>query len=174
MFARSNSKAVVLGLAALLAACGDDAAPSKTPPASATASAQDVERFFAGGALDGGVSVLEAKAAPNAATEVTVRGRVKDLVDGVAVFTLVDASLKACGEDGDDSCTTPWDFCCHDPKELSQSTLTVELRNGAAPIPVALSGVHGIDHLRPVVVRGTLTKDAHQNTTLVASAIRVL
>ena len=173
MFARVfvSSSLVVVGCA--LAGCGDDKAPPAKSAAQSAATPQ-LERFFAGAPLDGAVTVLAAKAAPSAGAEVTVSGRVKDLVDGVAVFTLVDATLKACGEDGEDDCSTPWDYCCHDPQELAQATITVELRDGATPIAAPLAGVHGIDHLKPVVVRGTLSTDTHGNATLVASAIRTL
>lgn len=149
--------------------CSDE--PAGKPGKSAVPSPA-VDAFFAGGALDGAIGVLDARASAGAA-ELTVRGRVKDFVDGAAVFTLIDASLKACGEDGEDDCKTPWDYCCHDPAAVAKASVTVELRDGALPIATSLDGVRGLTHLRPVTVRGSWSTDAHGNATLVARTIQV-
>lgn len=154
-----------------LTACSDE--PAQKPAAQPTASPA-VDGFFTKTALDGALEVLDARTRAQAApSETTVRGRVKDFVDGAAVFTMIDASLKACGEDGEDDCKTPWDYCCHDPAELAKAIVTVELRAGAQPIPTSLENVHGLAHLKPVVVRGAWSTDAHGNALLVASSVQV-
>src|SRR5688500_11459228 len=49
------------------------------------------------------------------ATEVTVVGRIggeiEPMIDGLAAFTIVDPSLKACSDIPGDACETPWDYC---------------------------------------------------------------
>ncbi len=154
-----------------LTSCSDEAgAPSSEAPRGDAR----VEAFFAPTALDGPIGVLEARERSAASgSELTVHGRVKDFVDGAAAFTLIDASLKACGEEGEDDCQTPWDYCCHDPTELAHASVMVELRSAGVPLPTSLNGVHGLDHLKPIVVRGAWSTDAHGNATLVASALDV-
>ncbi|MBK6940509.1 MAG: hypothetical protein IPH13_09960 [Planctomycetes bacterium] len=161
----------LLALCVVPISCSDE---PERPASKQAASSPAVDAYFGSAALDGAVGVLDARTtAGAAATELTVRGRVKDFVDGAAVFTLIDASLKACGEDGEDDCKTPWDYCCHDPAEIAKATVTVELREGATPIATSLDGVHGLAHLKPVTVHGTWSTDAHGNATLVARTIQV-
>lgn len=104
---------------------------------------------------------------------VVVRGSVKDFVDGVSAFVLVEDSLLSCNEKPDDSCPTPWDYCCVDPDELARGTTFVEFHEDGKPGPWAVEGFHGIERLSEVVVTGTLAIDDAENMSLVATSIRL-
>ena len=105
---------------------------------------------------------------------VALAGRAKDFIDGLAVFTVTDETLKPCNEAGPmDTCPTPWDYCCDDPTDVAQKTVTVEFREGAEPMKKTVHGFHGLDHLSRVVVTGKAEKDAAGNLTVLADGVYV-
>ena len=93
--------------------------------------------------------------------KVTFRGRVGGRKEGAistkrASMTLVDLSLKYCGEKDDCICPTPWDYCCHKP-DLPSNTITVKVVGAdGKTIPVSLKGVGGMKELSVVVVQGVV------------------
>ncbi len=106
--------------------------------------------------------------------EVKVLGRVKDFVDGRAMFTIVDASVPSCADRPGDNCTTPWDYCCEEPKSLARNTATVEFHgDDDAIVRARVKGVSGIDHLTRVVVVGKAVQDSAGNLTIRASGLGV-
>jgi hypothetical protein len=159
---RPLSLASVL-LTAALAACGKDApetssggpAPAASPYLLAADPGQaiDVKKAVAEGPID---------------QDVVVVGRVQNVVRGFAAFTLVDVSLKYCGQGDvtDDHCAEPWDYCCV-VDQLPGALLPVKVRKGAdvAELP-------SIPELRPldlVAVRGRLVKEKDADVTLHAT-----
>ncbi|MEM6567387.1 MAG: hypothetical protein AAF957_03195 [Planctomycetota bacterium] len=104
---------------------------------------------------------------------ITVRGTVKDFVEGLAAFVLVEDSLLSCDEIPGDSCPTPWDYCCTDPDELARGTAFVEFHDDGRPGEWAVEGFHGIERLSEVVVTGELSIDEADNLSLVATSIRL-
>jgi hypothetical protein len=160
---RTRSLVLVLAAAATLAACGKDAAKTTSsdpvaPPspyllAADPGEAIDVKKAVAGGPMD---------------QDVVVVGRVQNVVRGFAAFTLVDVSLKYCGQgdDTDDHCAEPWDYCCV-LDQLPGALLPVKVRKGAdvAELP-------SIPELRPldlVAVKGRLVKEKDADVTLHAT-----
>jgi hypothetical protein len=168
------SPAILVALLAL-ASCGDP----KPPPGGAPSTPSALPPSYAlttepSGALD----VLKAKAAVKNGDPVVVVGRVgggKSVFgDTRAIFTIVDPSLKPCGEDGMvDPCPYPWDYCCEDSTALRAATATIEFRDGAAVRKTGARGFHGIDHLKTVVVKGVAERDDAGNLTVVADGVFV-
>jgi hypothetical protein len=151
----------VLALVLVTFACGGKE-EAKTP----AAAVQAVDRLLPadpGAAL----SVKEAKE-KGPGEEVVVVGRVRSIVKGYATFNLIDASLKYCGEvPGSMTDLTPWDYCCDPPDAVAAATLTVEVRGDDGR---ALKGaMPSLRLLDMVVVKGTVEKDEHGNTTIVAT-----
>lgn len=106
---------------------------------------------------------------------VAVEGRVRDFVNGVATFSMLDKSIKSCTEAGE-KCNTPWDLCgnMYTPKQVSEGTATIKVvGSGKAPIRGEIKGVKGIDHLTPVIAEGTAKVDAEGNLTIKASKVYV-
>lgn len=170
-------KRIPLLCAALLvvpAACTQEA--STTPSGSSTPSNAALDAYYAATAPADAKPVLEVRKSAAPGDQVVVTGRAKDFVDGRAMVTLVDPSLRACSDPGDpmaDTCETPWDYCCIDPTEVAAATAAVEIRDETGVVKQGLQGFHGLDHLDTVTVTGTLQKDEAGNVTVVAKNLHV-
>ncbi|HEX5135426.1 MAG TPA: hypothetical protein VFY93_00510 [Planctomycetota bacterium] len=113
------------------------------------------------------LSVKEAKE-KGSGEEVVVLGRISNVVKGLAIFNLVDASLDYCGgTDPNDSCPQPWDYCCIAAADRAAATLAVELRGPDGK--VLARGLPSLRLLDLVAVKGKLEKDDHGNVTVVAT-----
>ena len=172
---RSLICAAALGLA-LLGGCGGRAPePRSTASAGAEPAAPTVEldRLVVSGAPEKAMTVLAAKKESKHGDAVVVLGRVKDFVDGAAVFTLIDGSFNSC-RDRKESCPTPWDYCCYPPDEIAPGLATVKLvGQGTEPLKSPLKGVRGIDNLTTVAVEAKAERDQAGNLVLLASRILV-
>ena len=49
-------------------------------------------------------------------------------IDGLAAFSIVDRSLKACNDIEGDRCPIPWDYCCETPESIAANTAPVQGR----------------------------------------------
>ncbi len=157
----------LLPLLLVLSACSTETAPAPASKGGA------LEPYLAATPEAGSVTVLAARASAKAGDELVLQGRVKDFVGGLAAFTLIDPSLRACSDEGDpmeDSCETPWDYCCIPGKEVAAACATVEFRDAAGVLKQPIEGFHGLAHLDTVIVRGTAQTDASGNLTLVAKS----
>jgi hypothetical protein len=165
MIGRFTSRLAVAALATLLTVASHAAAP-------------EVESAVQTGAPEGDakpMGVFEAKAKAADAEKVTVAGRVKDIIDGQAVFTLIDNEMKSCKDNGE-NCPTPWDYCCYSKSEITSGTATVKLvgeSGGQQALKGSLKGVKGVDHLVNVTVTGTAQKDKRGNLVVLADRVYV-
>ena len=154
----------LLPLALLATACsGEQASPAK--------SSVRLEGFVSAKAEPASATVLEARSGAKQGAELVVRGRVKDFVGEAAAFVLIDESLRACSDEGDpmeDSCTTPWDYCCIPSEEVAAASAMVEFRDAQGVIREPIAGLRGLDHLDTVVVRGVAEVDPAGNLVLAA------
>ncbi len=150
-------KTIVTCLALVAFACGKEEAP---PAKAATFKVADPGP---------GISVKQAKEKGHG-EEVVVEGRVSNIVKGVAAFNLIDASLDYCGQkDPEDSCKTPWDYCCIANDERAAATISVERRDEGGKVLAAGPGrvLPEIRLLDVVAVKGRIEKDEHGNVTVV-------
>jgi hypothetical protein len=118
-------------------------------------------------------NVVETKEKAKDGEEVIVHGRVKDFVKGYAVLVIADTSMKACVDNPEETCPTPWDYCCNPKEKIEKSVATVQLsEDGATPIKVELEGFRGLQRLSSyVTVKGKAKRDEAGNLTIVASNI---
>jgi hypothetical protein len=163
---RRLSLALVLAAAALLPACGKDEKP--TTPSAGPGAAPAASPYQLAADPGGGLDVKKAVADGPIDQDVVVVGRVQNVVKGFAAFTLVDVSLKYCGQGDlkDDHCAEPWDYCCV-TDQLPGALLPVKVRKGddVAELP-------SIPELRPldlVAVKGRLVKEKDADVTLHAT-----
>lgn len=166
---KTTINASILVLALSFAACSSESAPKP-------AAGGPLSSFVAPAAPADAKPVLAIRKDGAAGAEVTVVGRAKDFVAGRAAFTLIDSSLRACSDAGDpmeDSCETPWDYCCIAPEEVGAACATIELRDASGVIKSDLKGVSGLDHLDTVYVSGVLEKDTAGNLIVVAKSFHV-
>jgi len=131
------------------------------------------ETYWLAAAPKDAVDVKKARGMANDGAEIVVTGRVGDILANRAQFKLVDNSFTPCSDRTEDKCKTPWDYCCEEPTALGQGTLVVEFRDGDALRKITAKGFHGLDHLKSVVVRGTVIKDNAGNLIVVANGLHV-
>jgi hypothetical protein len=110
--------------------------------------------------------------------EVTVVGRIggesEPMIDGLAAFTIVDPSLKACSDIPGDTCEKPWDYCCEDPDTLKTHSVMVKFTDEQGTVvPVDAKKLFGVAPLQTVVVKGKLQKDDTGKISVVAEKMYV-
>jgi hypothetical protein len=168
-----------VALIATLFGCSQDqptapsaAAPSATP----SAPSSDGAKFLLAEEPAGAQDVVAVRADAKNDDEIVVAGRiggaVNPWVDGLAAFTLVDASAKACGETEDDTCPTPWDFCCE--PGLGKKKISVEFVDEQGTVVAAdAKTLLGVKELDSVVIRGKARRDEAGNITVLATGLYV-
>lgn len=169
-----NIAAIILTLA--LAGCaGEQAGPTTASSApEPAAAAAPLEQIVVKEPSPPAIGVSAARADAAADSKVVVEGRVKDFVDGAAVFTIVDRSIKACNDIAGDQCPTPWDYCCEPKENMVKGTATVALvGEDAQHLAGTVKGVKGVDHLTVVAAEGTARRDAEGNLTIEAVRLYV-
>ena len=156
-------------LVASFAACGG-AQPTNTPTAPTTPASPAVTKFVLAADPGEALGVVDAKLA-GPADKVIVEGRIANVVKGFAVFTLMDKALPYCGETNkEDKCSTPWDYCCEDPKTRTANSMVVEFHDAAGQ-PIATPSLPSLQLVDAVKVTGKLTKDADGNFVLTATGV---
>lgn len=164
----NRSLLIVLSFGIALGACGR----KETPPAPASSGIPG--SFHLASAPEGARSPKELRESEYAG-EVVVEGRVggarQVFVENRAIFTLVDLSLSPCHVE--ESCPTPWDYCCTDPDDIRELSVTVELREGGQVLKSGIRGFHGLDHLKVVTARGVLERDDSGNMILAATGLYI-
>jgi hypothetical protein len=110
--------------------------------------------------------------------EVVVVGRIggdaRPWVEGRAAFWIVDPALPSCRETKDDTCPTPWDYCCTPKEQLRKSIATVKVVDGQGQtVPVDARQLLGLKELQMVVVHGRAKRDDKGNLTVLADGLYV-
>jgi hypothetical protein len=178
---RINTILLVLFIALLFVGCSDKGASvaqnstssttSTTPAEANNTNANPLDKLVVLTEPTPASSVVETKEKVKDGEEVVVHGRVKDFVKGYAVFIIADTSMKACIDNPEDSCTTPWDYCCNPKEKIQKSVATVHLTNdGTTPIKTEIEGFRGLQRLSSyVTVKGKAKRDEAGNLTIIAS-----
>jgi len=154
----------LLAVCITLAACGG---PEATPGPAAKAASPAVAALTLAQAPANALGVKAAKDKGPAA-DVAVTGRLYDVTAGFAVMKIMDLAIPYCGETNkEDTCGTPWDYCCESKETQTSNSLLVEAR-GADGKPLATPGLGDLRLLDKVTVTGKLEKDEHGNFVLLA------
>jgi hypothetical protein len=137
--------------AALLTGCGESS--------TSTAATSDAPWVLAS-APDGAMSVTEAKAEMNVGDTIILRARIggsrTPISDASAVFTVMDLAIPHCGENPNDACPMPWDYCCETPETITANAATVQVVDASGtPIGDSVS-VYGFAPLDEIIVVGTV------------------
>lgn len=139
--------------------------PTKAPPASLPSD------FFLAKQPEGAKTVEEVKASVKTGEKVLIRGRIggssAPFVEGRAVFTLMGSGLKACSDDPEDKCKSPWDYCCETPEAIAKHSATVQVVDAVGnPLRIGLKGANGLKELSEVIVQGTV-KEAKDKVLII-------
>lgn len=167
----------VLLFAFLFIGCSDKSTPvvenNATAPPTLANNTSPLDKLLVTTEPTPASSVVETKEKVKDGEEVIVHGRVKDFVKGYAVLVIADTSMKACVDNTEDTCSTPWDYCCNPKEKIEKSVATVQLtEDGAIPIKTELEGFKGLQRLSSyVTVKGKAKRDEAGNLTIIASNI---
>ena len=95
------------------------------------------------------------------------------MVKGLAAFSIVDQSLKACSDIPGDQCQKPWDYCC-ETSELPTSTALVKVVDESGDLVKAdARELLDVKELSTVIVKGKAQRDDAGNLTVLASGVYV-
>ena len=126
-----------------------------------------------------GTPVATCKATAKQGDTVTVVGRIggsrAPFTNDVAMFTIVDPSLKSCADGADpDHCKVPWDYCCEDRAAMKRGMATIELVDAkGVPLGFPVNGAAGLEPLATVAVTGTVV-EKNDAGLMVVRATRVV
>jgi hypothetical protein len=169
----------IAGAAAAVLALVSGCAEQREQPVAASsateaaAAGSGLEKLVVAGLPNQTIGVLAAKQEKKTGDKVVLTGRVKDFVEGAAVLTVADLSLRDCKTRGD-QCATPWDYCCETKEAMTSGSATVKLSDSAGdPLMQGLKGVGGIDHLVDIAAEGRVERDEAGNLIVVAEKLYV-
>jgi hypothetical protein len=154
---------VTVPVLAALCSCDRSSPPPATAPPASTAGATIPDSLFLASAPAEAKPLEEVKATAKPGDTVVLRGRVggseAPFVDGRAVLTLVGAGLAACSDDPEDTCKTPWDYCCETPDQIAAHSATIQVADkDGQPVKTGLKGLHGLKELSDITVAGTVAQ----------------
>jgi len=180
---------MVLFLSIGLSGCDRSANQPPPPPAgkadrsvekpNATAGAPALARFSLAEEPAGALDVVAFRSNTRAGDEVVFRGlvggRSEPFVQGKALMTVADLSLKPCNAAAGDNCPTPWDYCCEPPESLTRGTVTVQLVGDDGKVLSSdIRELSGVKPLSQVVVKGKVaTHEPGKSTVVNATGIYV-
>ena len=161
---------LTIGIVSLTFGCNQDRPTS-------TAASHLQKEFLLAEEPSGAQGVTELKQVAADGEKIVVEGRIggdtQPFVSGQAAFVVVDTSLKPCNEKDDDSCATPWDYCC-DLDLLPASRAMVKLVDEHGnTIAADAREILDVKELQTVVVRGHAKRDEAGNLTVLASGVFV-
>ena len=148
----------------LLVACGGDEPGPTTTSAAAPSDAPKLLLDSDPGEAKGIFEVRKMKPGE----EVVAFGRVQHIEKGFAAIRLIDDELDWCGR-GDNpnkDMTTPWTYCCADPKVRAAALLPVEVRKEGEVVEATDLGLR---HLDLIAVKGKLEETEGGGLVLVAN-----
>jgi hypothetical protein len=162
----------------LLVGCGTQASQAPAGDGSATNASAAGAAYLLDTEPAAAIGVKQARADAKHDEPVTLVGRIggdtNPWIDGQAAFLIVDSALKPCNEKHDDSCPTPWDYCCDAPADLTANKALVEIVDAdGKPIATGAKELLGVKELQTVVVQGTAKRDEAGNLTVLAAGIFV-
>ncbi len=150
---KSSTIALAASTLMILSGCSDSSSSSQTQATPTTESAGPA--WVLTSAPAGDVSVTDAKASASEGDQVVIRGRIGGRRSPInaesPIFTLVDLDLEYCGQFSDDSCGTPWDYCCETPTTITEHTATVQVQGEGVDLVAA-----GFEPLDEVVLIGVV------------------
>lgn len=170
---------LILAASCLLASCGKKESTTAAPTATSAPSA-DLQAVFAASPKGEAKLIHVARNTAKPGDEITLSGRVigteSPFVGGRAAFTLGDPTiLKACNENPDDKCETPWDSCCNTKEEKLVALATVQVVGADGRVlKQEIEGVNGLKKLGTVTVTGKVAEGSSKDSLVVnATAIQV-
>ena len=164
--------AVYVGLAVVLAGCGQAGSNSQTTESPAAANSA----YLLGERPADVQPVADVRKAAEDGGEVVIIGRIgggaNPWVEGRAAFTIVDPKLEPC-QPGE-GCPTPWDYCCS-TDQLPENKALVKIVDAAGDtVEQDAKSLLGVKELQTVVVKGKAKRDEKGNLTVLATGVFIV
>ena len=100
----------------------------------------------------------------------TVGGRAEPFVRSRAILMAADRCLKPCNQNPEESCATPWDYCCEPPESKKANVLTVQFTgDDGKPLKVGARSAGGLEPLSRIVVEGVVAEADDKGTFIVTA-----
>ncbi len=161
----------------LTAGCGNSESTPDNKTAPATSQSTTPTEVLLTSEPAGAKEVIAARESAKNDEEVVLVGRIggseNPWVDGRAVFSIVDNSLKACSDIEGDGCSMPWDYCCETDKLPTSMALIKVVDENGTLIKEDARKLLNLKELQTVVVKGKAKRDDSGNLTVFASGIFV-
>jgi hypothetical protein len=168
--------ALVLTAVVVVSGCGSPAAPAKQAGNSGKPTPTLAESYFLKEAPADAKSISAVKKEAKEGDEVVIRARVGGRKDdtfthGRAMMYVMDMGLNSCDMNVGDTCETPWDYCCEDPKTIAQNIATIQFVDADGKILKSdLKGSNGLDTLSVVTIKGKVGKRDDPNVLVVSAS----
>lgn len=121
--------------------------------------------------------VIEVRETVSDGDDVVIVGRIggsgNPWIEGRAVFSIVDGSLKACSDIPGDECPQPWDYCCETSMLPTATALVKVVDEKGDLLKVDAKQLLDVKELSTVVVKGKAQRDKAGNLTVLASGVFV-
>ncbi len=118
------------------------------------------------------VAVQQLKTQAQVGDEVTMRvvvgGEVNVFVPGRAIVKVIDTEMENLCLNPDDSCKTPWDYCCATVDDLQRHRATVKVVDAQGEtLKTDLKGAGKVEELKTLVVKGVVAQGSDKNNLVV-------
>lgn len=166
-------------VACFLVGCGNSSTTPESSTATETnpASTASASQVMLEQEPEGAKEVIDARKSAENDEAVVLVGRIggseNPWIDGRAVFSIVDNSLKACSDIPGDGCEKPWDYCCETDKLPTATALIKVVDDKGDLIQEDARKLLNLKELQTVVVKGKAQKDDAGNFTVFADGIYV-
>ena len=119
-------------------------------------------------APEGALGVTEAKASAAEGEQIVFRGRIGGRKEPLSaespVFIVMDLAIPHCGED---TCRTPWDYCCETPETKTTNSATVQIVDARGQPITESPTAQGLTALDEVIVVGIVAARPSENVLTV-------
>ena len=170
------SLAACVGLVVVIG-CSQESPKTPAPQASNSASAVNGSKYLLNEEPDGAEDVIKVREAANDGDDVVIVGRIgggeNPWIEGRAVFSIVDGSLKACSDIPGDECEKPWDYCCETHKLPTSTALVKVVDENGDLVRADSRELLKVKELSTVVVKGKAQRDDAGNLTILARGVYV-
>jgi hypothetical protein len=178
----SRSRIVLACLAALplaLAGCKKSEPANSTPPDQSAGQPATQPAWLLASAPEGALGVSEAKTSATEGQQIVLRGRVGGRNDPISadspVFIVMDTAVASCADEPDESCPTPWDYCCETDEVKQAKSATIQLVDSSGALLEADLAGAGIKPLDEVIVVGSVAPSPAAGVLIVkATAVHVV
>ena len=156
---------------AAIAGCGrSPVAQSDAQPVS-EANRQVVAASEPSDAIGVGLARQEVESGEQVTLVGKIGGSSEPFVEGMAAFTIVDASVPHCS--ADEGCPRPWDYCCTQD-QVKENIATVKVVDDqGSPLASDARELLGVKELSTVVVEGEAIRDEQGNLTVATKQVFV-